>query len=94
MNYNNSNNSNLSNIEYTDEEIEKCLSIIKEKMNIAAKIYRFLYMKESSINNGSNNSSYLLNNLNNYPLGQNRYYMDLTNKQINNNSYLKYCFFY
>ena len=88
MNYNNSNNSNMSNIEYSDEEIEKCLSIIKDKMNIAAKIYRFLYMKENSIYNGKNNSSYMLNNINNYPLGQNRYYMDLTNKQINNNSYL------
>ena len=59
MNYNNSNNSNMSNIEYSDEEIEKCLSIIKDKMNIAAKIYRFLYMKESSIYNGNNNSSYI-----------------------------------
>ena len=88
MNYNNSNNSNMINIEYNDEEIEKCLSIIKEKMNIAAKIYRFLYMKESSIYNGSNNISYMLNNINNYPLGQNRYNMDLTNKQTNNNSYL------
>ena len=94
--YNNSNLSNINNIsnEYTDEEIEKCLSLIKEKMNIAAKIYNLLYTKESAvynsnIGNTSNNSnnSFLLNNISNPPMGSSKYYRNYNIKPINN-SYL------
>jgi len=95
MNYNNNyNNSNLSNInntnnisnEYSDEEIEKCLSLIKEKMNLAAKVYNILYMKENSIYNGnSKNNSFLLNNISNYPIGRpSNYYKNFTNKTMDN----------
>ena len=94
MNYNNYNNSNLSNInntnnisnEYSDEEIEKCLSLIKEKMNLAAKVYNILYMKENSIYNGnSKNNSFLLNNISNYPIGRpSNYYKNFTNKTMDN----------
>ena len=57
-NYNNSNINNMNNlaVEYNDEEIEKCLSLIKEKMNIASKLYNLLYLKESSIYNGRTGS--------------------------------------
>ena len=89
---NNTNNSNLSNLnnmsnnEYSDEEIEKCLSLIKEKMNLATKIYNFLYVKESSIYNANNNnSSFLLNNISNSPINKN--YRNYTNRTMNN-SYL------
>ena len=94
-NYNNSNLSNMNNIsnEYTDEEIEKCLSLIKEKMNIAAKIYNLLYSKENAIYNNNlnlgnnNNNSFLLNNISNSPNGSSKYYKNYTNKTMNN-SYL------
>ena len=97
MTYNNYNNSNLSNInnmnnisnnEYSDEEIEKCLSLIKEKMNLAAKVYNLLYMKENSICNGnSRNTSFLLNNISNFQVGASKLYNNYTNKGINH-SYL------
>ena len=93
MNNNNSNLSNINNMnnisnEYSDEEIEKCLSLIKEKMNLAAKVYNLLYMKEISIYNGnSRNTSFLFNNISNYPVGASKFYNNNTNKGINN-SYL------
>ena len=92
-NYNNSNLSNMnnsSNNEYSDEEIEKCLSLIKEKMNIATKIYNLLFMKESALYNSNygnyNNNSFLLNNISNSPYGSSKY-RNITNKTMNN-SYL------
>ena len=94
--YNNSNLSNMNNIsnEYSDEEIEKCLSLIKEKMNIAAKIYNFLYSKESAIynsnignNSNNSNNSFLLNNTSSPPMGSSKYYRNYNSKPMNN-SYL------
>ena len=92
-NYNNNNLSNMNNTnsinnEYSDEEVEKCLSLIKEKMNLAVKIYYLLYMKENSIYNGNRgNNSFLLNNISNSPIGTSKYYPNYTNKTMNN-SYL------
>ena len=95
LNNSNVNNSNLSNMnntnninnEYSDEDVEKCLSLIKEKMNLAVKIYNLLYTKENSIYNGNSNSgnnSFLLNNITNSPICASKYYRNSTNKTINN----------
>ena len=85
-NYNNSNYSNMNNltVEYNDEEIEKCLSLIKEKMNIASKLYNLLYMKENSIFNRKN-GNIIFNNINNSPFGPSKHFKNNSNQTMNNN---------
>ena len=96
--YNNSNLSSTNNLsnEYSDEEIEKCLSLIKDKMSIAVKIYNLLYTKEYAIYNNninpnlannSNNIYLFNNNISNSPNGSFKYYSNYSNT-TNNNSYL------
>ena len=85
INNNLNNNINDNNNDFSEEDIEKALLLIKEKMNIAVKIYNLLYDKEMNILNNNDNSN--LNFNNNFHLNKthtNNNYYPLNN---NNNSY-------
>ena len=85
INNNLNNNINDNNNEFNEEDIDKALLLIKEKMSIAVKIYNLLYDKEMNILNNNDNSN--LNFNNNFRLNKthtNNNYYPLNN---NNNSY-------
>ena len=70
----NDNNNNFNNSEYNDEEIERALNLIKDKMNIAVKIYNLLYNKELNIlqnNDNLNFNNFKINNTTNNHLYKN-----------------------
>ena len=75
-------NNNLnSNNEFSDEDVGKALNLIKEKMNIAIKIYNLLYNKELNVLNNNDN----LNNNSNFHLSKthnNNHYFSLNNNNI------------
>ena len=75
----NDNLNNDNNNEFNEEDIDKALLLIKDKMNIAVKIYNLLYNKEKNILNNNDNFNYK----NNFPL--NKTYKN--NNYINNISY-------
>ena len=59
---NNNLNNNNDNNEFSEEDIDKALMLIKDKMNIAIKIYNLLYDKEMNILNNNDNSNLNFNN--------------------------------
>ena len=59
---NNNLNNNNDNNEFSEEDIDKALMLIKDKMNIAVKIYNLLYDKEMNILNNNDNSNFNFNN--------------------------------
>ena len=59
---NNNLNNNNDNNEFSEEDIDKALMLIKDKMNIAVKIYNLLYDKEMNILNNNDNSNLNFNN--------------------------------
>ena len=84
-NYSNNNTYNSNKVnEYSQEDITKILNLTKEKMNIAIKIYKFLYDKEkslNSINNNINSNKNINNTMDNSYINNNN----------NNNSLFSYC---
>ena len=59
---NNNLNNNNDNNEFSEEDIDKALMLIKDKMSIAVKIYNLLYDKEMNILNNNDNSNLNFNN--------------------------------
>ena len=80
------NNNNEINNEFNEEDIDRALNLIKEKMNIAVKIYNLLYNKELNISNNNNNfenpSHYYLNKTHT----NNNNYFSMNNNMNNNNN--------
>ena len=62
INNNLNNNINDNNNDFSEEDIDKALLLIKEKMSIAVKIYNLLYDKEMNILNNNENSNLNFNN--------------------------------
>ena len=76
LNNDNENNTQEQN-EFNEEDIDNALNLIKEKMNIAVKIYNLLYNKEINV----------LNNLNNnldFPNYNSNLYLNKTHSNNNN----------
>ena len=59
---NNNLNNNNDNNEFSEEDVDKALMLIKDKMSIAVKIYNLLYDKEMNILNNNDNSNLNFNN--------------------------------
>ena len=80
------NNNNEINNEFNEEDIDRALNLIKEKMNIAVKIYNLLYNKELNISNNNNNfenpSHYYLNKTHT----NNNNFFSMNNNMNNNNN--------
>ena len=85
----NNNNINNNNNDFNEDDIEQALNLIKEKMNIAVKLYNLLYNKEMNIiNNFDNlntNSNFYLNKT--HSNNSNNYYYSMNNMNNNNISY-------
>ena len=85
----NNNNLNNNNNDFNEDDIEQALNLIKEKMNIAVKLYNLLYNKEMNIiNNFDNlntNSNFYLNKT--HSNNSNNYYYSMNNMNNNNISY-------
>ena len=85
-------NTNLNNEnenEYNEEDIDRALNLIKDKMNIAVKIYNLLYNKEMLILNNYENQNFNSNfYLNKTHINNNNYFS--INSNINNNHNISY----
>ena len=77
------NNINDNNNDFSEEDIDKALLLIKEKMSIAVKIYNLLYDKEMNIINNNDN----LNFNNNFRLNKTHTNNNFYPFNNNNNSY-------
>ena len=85
-------NTNLNNEnenEYNEEDIDRALNLIKDKMNIAVKIYNLLYNKEMLILNNYENQNFNSNFYLNKTHTNNNNYFSI-NSNINNNHNISY----
>jgi len=83
INNNINDNNNDNNNDFSEEDIDKALLLIKEKMSIAVKIYNLLYDKEMNIINNNDN----LNFNNNFRLNKTHTNNNFYPFNNNNNSY-------
>ena len=85
-------NTNLKNEnenEYNEEDIDRALNLIKDKMNIAVKIYNLLYNKEMLILNNYENPNFNSNFYLNKTHTNNNNYFSI-NSNMNNNHNISY----
>ena len=85
-------NTNLNNEnenEYNEEDIDRALNLIKDKMNIAVKIYNLLYNKEMLILNNYENPNFNSNFYLNKTHTNNNNFFSI-NSNMNNNHNISY----